>query len=809
MTLQELLKEAATKTELSFDDFRQMVIADFKLACISRETSLLGRKEVLTGKAKFGIFGDGKEIPQLALAKVFQNGDFRSGYYRDQTFALAAGICTVQNLFAQLYADPNSENEPMSSGRQMNSHFTTRSLDEKGNWKNLTEIKNSSADASPTASQMPRSLGLALASKLYRNLPTADSFKNFSNEGNEISFVNIGDASTSEGLFWETLNAAGVMKVPLVISVWDDGFGISVPIKFQTTKGSISDIVHGFMTDENGNGVDIYTVNGWDYPALVETYQVAIDKTRSTQIPCLIHVKECTQPQGHSTSGSHERYKNKERLQWEKDFDGIKKMKDWMIQSAISSNEEIETIEKEAKEFVLSEKKSAWNNFIEPIKNEINSLCEILDELISEGNSADEISSIKNNLNAIKEPFRRDAMSAAKNVLYLLRSENSAAKNNLIEWISNYSEKNVERYNTFLHSHSEHAALKVEKVKAEYADDSPLLNGFEILNKNFDEIFSRNKNVVAFGEDLGYIGDVNQGFAGLQEKYGELRVSDTGIREATIIGQGIGLAMRGFRPIAEIQYLDYLLYGLQPLSDDLATLHYRTKGIQKAPVIVRTRGHRLEGIWHTGSPMGMMLHSLRGIYILTPRNMVQAAGFYNTMLKSDDPAIIVECLNGYRLKEKLPTNIADFTVPIGVPEILKEGNDVTIVSYGSTLRIIQEAIEKLEKLNISCELIDVQSLLPFDVNHAIVESVKKTNRVVFIDEDVPGGATAFMLQKVLEEQNAYQYLDSKPKTISAKAHRSAYASDGDYWSKPNAEEIFEEIYNLMHEAEPGYYPPLY
>jgi len=809
MSVAEHLQGHIAGTELSFNDFSGMVLADYRLACLSREASLLGRKEVLTGKAKFGIFGDGKEIPQLAMARVFRPGDFRSGYYRDQTFALAAGMCTVQQLFAQLYADTDPAHEPMSGGRQMNAHFATRSIDEQGRWLPLSGIKNSTADSSPTASQMPRSLGIALASRFFRELPGLSGFPELSDQGNEVSFVTIGDASTSEGHFWETLNAAGVMQVPLVISVWDDGYGISVPIAFQTTKGSISEITRGFMTDENGNGVDIYVVNGWDYPALIETYQVAVEKTRTTHIPCLIHVKEVTQPQGHSTSGSHERYKSKERLEWEKENDGIRRMREWILQSAITDEAALQAIEQEARESARQQQKQAWTDYTTPIREELSHLVSVLQNSIEEGDAPEVLQPLSEQLSALREPFRRDLLESARAALYALRGKQTAAKDTLVAWIRNYELANAERYNTHLLAEHEGSALQVRPEPAVYADDAPLLNGFEILNACFDAALDRDLRVMAFGEDLGKIGDVNQGFAGLQEKYGPLRVADTGIREATIMGQGIGLAMRGLRPIAEIQYLDYLLYGLQPLSDDLATLHYRTNGIQKAPLIVRTRGHRLEGIWHTGSPIGMILHALRGMHVLVPRNMTQAAGFYNTLLQSDDPALVIECLNGYRLKEKLPSNIGSFCLALGIPEILREGEDVTLVSYGSTLRVIEEAMKRLDESGIHAELLDVQTLLPFDTAGVILESVKKTNRVVFIDEDVPGGATAYMMQQVLEVQGAYQYLDSAPLTISAKAHRSAYASDADYFCKPNAEEIFEKVYGMMRENNPQRFPALF
>ncbi len=792
---------------LSFSDFKNEVLNDFRIACISRETSLLGRKEVLTGKAKFGIFGDGKELAQIALAKSFEPGDWRSGYYRDQTWMFALGELTVEQFFAQLYANPNQEEEPMSAGRQMNGHYATRLQDENGNWLDLTQRYNSSADGSPTASQMPRSLGLALASKLYRANDELNDFKIFSERGNEVSFVSIGDASTSEGLFWETLNAAGVMRVPLAVSVWDDGYGISVPKKYQTTKESISEITKGFQADEQGRGFDIYVCEGWNYPKLVETYKRGIEKIRKTHIPALFHIIEVTQPQGHSTSGSHERYKTPERMQWEKDFDCVKKMSEWITESKIATVEELEEIQKEAKHHALGSKSVAWKKFNQPLKEEINELVELIGKVVDEIGD-ESLQSFISNIQSAIDPVRKDILKAGKSVVRNLRGQSFSSLNNLKVWLKQFEEKYQKEYSSHLHSETGLNALKVPVVEAEYSESSRVVNGFEVLNVAFDMLFRKYPNVVAFGEDVGKIGDVNQGFSGIQEKYGEHRIFDTGIREATIMGQGIGLALRGFRPIAEIQYLDYLLYGLQPLSDDLACLQYRTKGIQKAPLIVRTRGHRLEGIWHTGSPMGMIINSLRGMYVCVPRNMVQAAGMYNTLLQSDEPALVIECLNGYRLKEQLPDNLSEFTVPLGVPEVIKEGSDVTLVTYGSCVRIAEEAMAMLDEAGISVELIDVQTLLPFDIHHSIIESVKKTNRVVFLDEDVPGGAAAYMFQKVFEEQQAFRWLDSEPRTITAKAHRAAYGTDGDYFSKPNAEEVYEVIYGIMTEADPDSYPNL-
>ena len=793
--------------EMTFEQFKNEVLSDLKVAVISRETSLLGRKEVLTGKAKFGIFGDGKELAQIALAKSFEPGDWRSGYYRDQTWMMALGELTVEQFFAQLYANPDQDQEPMSGGRQMNGHYATAIQDKNGNWLDQTSRYNSSADASPTACQMPRSLGLALASKLYRENAALEDFTNFSNKGNEVSFVSIGDASTSEGLFWETLNAAGVMKVPLAISVWDDGYGISVPKKYQTTKESISKIIEGFQTDENGNGVDIYTCEGWNYPKLVETYKRGIEKVRKTHIPALFHI-DVTQPQGHSTSGSHERYKTADRLQWEKDFDCIQQMQDWVIKSGIATESECEQITEDAKSHVAESRRAAWRKFNEPLKEEISDIVTLIKNVAEESGNAEYTDQVLYELNTAIDPVRRDIIKAGKKVIVHFRMESFPAISELREWVKEFGNKYQNIYSSHLYSETDKNALKVKTVPAVYEEDSKTLNGFEILNVAFEKLFRKYPNIVAFGEDVGRIGDVNQGFSGLQEKFGEVRIFDTGIREATIMGQGIGLALRGFRPIAEIQYLDYLLYGMEPLVDDLTCLQYRTKGIQKAPLIVRTRGHRLEGIWHTGSPMGMIINSLRGMYVCVPRNMVQAAGMYNTLLQSDEPALVIECLNGYRLKERLPENVDEFTVPLGVPEVVKEGDDVTLVTYGSCVRVAEEAMRLLEETGISVELIDVQTLIPFDINHLIIESVKKTNRIVFLDEDVPGGASAYMFQKVFEEQGAYRWLDAEPKTITAKDHRTAYGSDGDYFGKPNADQVFEVIYGMMSEVDPGNWPGL-
>lgn len=784
--------------KLSFDKFRDEVLLDYTMVCISRETSLLGRKEVLGGKAKFGIFGDGKEVAQVAMAKFFQTGDFRSGYYRDQTFMLAAGLTNTEQIFAQLYADPNIKNEPFSGGRQMNCHFATKMVNENGDWLNLSGLKNISSDIAPTAGQMPRALGLAYASKAFRSISQLQSFTNLSNNGNEVCFATIGDASTSEGHFWETINAAGVLQIPLAVFVWDDGYGISVPKKYQTTKASVSDALSGMQKTENTNGFNIYKVKGWDYAGMCEVFEEGIRYARETHTPVLFHVEEITQPQGHSTSGSHERYKTQERLEWEREWDGIRKMKEWIIANALAKEEELDGIADRAKDHVRESKAAAWAKFITPVKKQVSRATDLIHAManaLPEQTSA--LQKLAVELSANREPLRRDVMKSLNNALTLAGNADAAY------WTKDYyNELQVENkklYNTHLYNDGPKSALKVTEVKPVFAGDAPMLNGFEVLNKFFDELFTANPKVVAFGEDLGYIGDVNQGFSGLQQKHGNDRIFDTGIRELTIMGQGIGLAMRGLRPIAEIQYLDYLLYGLQPLSDDVSTLHYRTAGQQSCPVIVRTRGHRLEGIWHSGSPMGMVINALRGMYVCVPRNMTQAAGMYNTLLRSNDPGLVVECLNGYRLKEKLASNLLDFTVPLGVPEVIKEGTDVTIVSYGSTLRIIQDAVNTLEAQGISCEIVDVQTLLPFDINHKILESLKKTNRIIFVDEDVPGGAAAFMFNKVMEEQGGYKYLDVAPRTITGKAHRPAYGSDGDYFSKPNAEEIATIIREMMSE----------
>lgn len=784
-------------------------MADYRLACESREASLIGRKEVFMGKAKFGIFGDGKEVAQLAMAKVFKIGDFRSGYYRDQTFMFAIGQLSLQQYFAQLYAHTDVEADPASGGRLMNGHFATRMLDGQGKLKNLTESKNSSADISPTAGQMPRLLGMAYASKLFRNNKALHGYTNLSVNGNEIAFGTIGNASTSEGMFYEAMNAAGVLQVPMLMSVWDDAYGISVPQEYHTTKGSISKTLAGLQRNEREKGFEIINVKGWDYPALVEAYQRAEKICREEHVPVLVHVDEVTQPQGHSTSGSHERYKSKERLAWEAEHDCLRKMREWIIDEVNILPDELDDIEVEARKVAKEAKEKAWKAFNDSMQADFKEALSLLKELASASVAGSEVGVLAEALEKTQNPIRLDGIKAVKKALRLVRDENNAPKTNLINWLKSVEEENEKRYSSHLLSESDEAALKVKEIKPSYAEDAPEVDGREVMQAFFDIALGRDPLVFAIGEDVGKIGDVNQGFAGLQEKYGELRVTDTGIRECTIIGQGIGAALRGMRPIAEIQYLDYLLYALQIMSDDLACLQYRTKGGQKAPLIIRTRGHRLEGVWHSGSPIGMMLHSLRGMHVLTPRNMTQAAGFYNTLLQSDEPAIIVECLNGYRLKEKMPSNLGEYTVPLGVPEVLKEGNDVTIVTYGSMCRIIMDAAHELEKVGISCEVIDAQSLLPFDIHHSIVESVKKTNRLVLADEDVPGGASAYMMQKVVEEQGAYRYLDSKPLTIAAKEHRPAYASDGDYFSKPNPETVFDKIYAMMQEAEPIRFPSIY
>ncbi|CAM1351571.1 alpha-ketoacid dehydrogenase subunit alpha/beta [Tenacibaculum ascidiaceicola] len=812
--------EIANTQQLSFQDFKNEVLKDYRIARISRECSLLGRREVLTGKAKFGIFGDGKEVPQLAMAKAFQNGDFRSGYYRDQTFMMAIGELTPQQFFAGLYAHTDINVEPMSAGRQMGGHFATHSIDKNGNWKNLTAQKNSSADISPTAGQMPRLLGLAQASKIYRNVEGLEKHTNFSINGNEVAWGTIGNASTSEGLFFETINAAGVLQVPMIMNVWDDEYGISVHARHQTTKESISEILKGFQRENESNGYEIFVVNGWDYVQLIDTYNKASQIAREQHIPVLIHVKELTQPQGHSTSGSHERYKSKERLQWEQEFDCIAQMRKWILEfelenedgetlKFIDSEEDLINIEKEAKKEVSKAKRDAWSAYTNEIKAEVAEAVSLLETISQKSNNGSFITKYKNDLAAISEPIRKDILVAARKTLRYLRDEEFTEKTALKNFIKASIDKAAVKYSAHLLSETELATENIAAEAPTYAAEKNIVDARIIMRDNFDAILAKHPEVLIFGEDAGYIGDVNQGLEGLQEKFGELRVSDTGIREATILGQGIGMAMRGLRPIAEIQYLDYLLYALQIMSDDLATLRYRTFGKQKAPLIIRTRGHRLEGIWHSGSPMGGIINNVRGIHVLVPRNMTKAAGFYNTLLEGDDPALVVECLNGYRLKEELPTNLGDFKTPIGVVETIKEGTDITIVSYGSTLRIVEDAAKDLAQVGIDVEIVDAQSLLPFDLNHDTVKSVAKTNRLLVVDEDVPGGASAYLLQEIVENQNGYKHLDSKPQTLTAKAHRPAYGTDGDYFSKPSAEDVFEKVYEIMNEANPAKFKSLY
>ena len=815
----KLATESKT-SNLSFNDFKSEILNDYKIARISRECSLLGRREVLTGKAKFGIFGDGKEVPQLAMAKAFRNGDFRSGYYRDQTFMMAIGELSAQQFFSGLYAHTDIKIEPMSAGRQMGGHFATHSVHEDGSWKNLTTQKNSSADISPTAAQMPRLVGLAQASKVYRNSNNLHHHTKFSNNGNEVAWGTIGNASTSEGVFFESINAAGVLEIPMVMSIWDDEYGISVHAKHQTTKESISKILKGFQKEKHTNGYEIFVVNGWDYVQLIDVYTKASKIAREQHVPVIIHVKEVTQPQGHSTSGSHERYKNIERLKWEKEHDCIEKMREWILDfeledgdgnplKLVSGKEELIALEKEVKKEVSAAKRNAWSAFINEIKLEVTTASRLLEKMALKSSNKNFIIKLKNDLTSIVEPIRKDILSTSRKALRYVKDESFSEKIELQEFIMNSIKDAALKYSSHLSSETNAAAIKIAEILPIYNSQNKTVDGRIVMRDNFDAILKKYPEVLIFGEDAGQIGDVNQGLEGLQEKYGNQRVSDTGIREATIIGQGIGMAMRGLRPIAEIQYLDYLLYALQIMSDDLATLRYRTFGKQKAPLIIRTRGHRLEGIWHSGSPMGGIIHNIRGIHVLVPRNMTKAAGFYNTLLRGDDPALIIECLNGYRLKEQLPINFGEFTTPIGVIEIIKKGKDMTVVSYGSTLRIVQEAAVELLLVGIDIEIIDIQSLLPFDINHDTVKSVAKTNRLLIVDEDVPGGASAYLLQEIIETQDGYQYLDSKPATLSAKAHRPAYGSDGDYFSKPSAEDIFEKVYEMMHEAYPTKFKSLY
>lgn len=784
--------------KLSFDRFRDEVLKDYRLACESREASLLGRKEVLTGKAKFGIFGDGKEVAQIAVAKFFQSGDFLSGYYRDQTLAFASGQATMEEFFSQLYADPDSANEPHSSGRQMNSHFATEMVDSNGEWLDIVNRKNIAAGMAPTAAQMPRSLGFALASKLFRHSPALQDFEHLSNNGNEVCFCTIGDASTSEGHFWETLNAAGVQQVPLAIFVWDDGYGISVPKEYQTIKGSISEASKGMQIKDGTNGVEIYRLKAWDYAGMCEVFEMAIQKIRDTHVPALFHIEEVTQPQGHSTSGSHERYKSPERLEWEREWDANKKMREWILSNALASEDDLDEIEVASKKFVRESRLAAWQKYSVPIKDQVTRSLDLINEVANaEVTVSEKLQRAASALKVNREPQRKDILRCLHTAITI--AGDSEAAETLKKYYQQLLQEGYDFYSSHLYDESIKKISNVTGTGLSYSNDPSLLNGFEILNRYFDQLFNSNQKVVAFGEDVGKIGDVNQGFAGLQSKYGQYRIFDTGIRELTIVGQAIGLAMRGLRPIAEIQYLDYILYGLQPLSDDAASLHWRTKGRQSAPLIIRTRGHRLEGIWHSGSPMGLMIHSLRGFHICVPRNMVQAAGMYNTLLEGNDPAIVVESLNGYRLKEKFPDNLPSYRVAMGVPEIIREGSDITIVSYGSVLRIIQEAADLLQTMDIDCEIIDIQTLLPFDIHHSILDSLKKTNRIVFIDEDVPGGAAGYMFNKVMEDQGGYRWLDVAPRTITGKAHRPSYGSDGDYFSKPNTEEIVDVIREMVAE----------
>jgi len=799
MPMQNLFSsEVIDPEKLSFDKFREEVLKDYRVACESREASLLGRKEVLTGKAKFGIFGDGKEVPQVALAKFFKPGDFYAGYYRDQTLAFATGAATVEEFFSQLYADPDVNHDPHSAGRQMNSHFATAFIDTDGATLDLVNRKNLTAGLAPTAAQMPKALGLACASKAFREIAQLQPFTELSNNGNEVCFCTIGDASTSEGHFWETLNAAGVLQVPMVIFVWDDGYGISVPREYQTTKGSISEALKGFQKKDDTNGIDIYKVKAWDYAGMCEAFEAGIQNARLTHTPVLFHVEEVTQPQGHSTSGSHERYKSPERLEWEREWDGIKKMKEWIMENTLASEEELNEIETEAKELVRRSKIRAWEKYQEPILLQVNRSVEHIRNMA--GETPDEAASLQklaSVLAANREPGRKEVLQTLHKAIGL--SGRSQAARNARGYYDELIKENKALYNSHLYHEGARNILQVPEIKAVYQDSSPVMNGYEVLNRYFDTLFTHNPKVLAFGEDMGKIGDVNQGFAGLQARHGVERIFDTGIRELTIMGQGIGMAFRGLRPIAEIQYIDYLLYGLQPLSDDLASLQYRTAGRQTAPLIVRTRGHRLEGIWHSGSPMGLILGSLRGLHVCVPRNMVQAVGMYNTLLEGVDPALMIECLNGYRLKERLPANLLEFRVPLGIPEVVKEGEDITIVSYGSTLRIVQEAAKDLEEEGISCEVVDVQTLLPFDIHHGILESLKKTSRLLIVDEDVPGGAAGYIFNKVMEEQGGYRWLDTAPRTITGQAHRPAYASDGDYFSKPNAEQVIDAVRAMMAE----------
>ena len=801
----------STETKIDKHDFIKELLNDYRVMCLSREASLLGRKEVLTGKAKFGIFGDGKELPQIVMAKFFRNGDIRSGYYRDQTFMMATNNLTIKEFFAGLYAHTDIQKEPTSAGRQMGGHFSTRLIDENGKWLNLTEQKNSTSDISPTAGQMPRLVGLGLASKVYRNNKELSHLTNFSKNGDEIAFGTIGDASTSEGVFWESINAACVLEIPVVMSIWDDGYGISVPKKYQTTKESISEALAGFELDDKTNGLKIFRCNGWDYQDLYSAYKNATEFTRKHHKPSLIHVEEITQPQGHSTSGSHERYKSKERLAWAKEFDCISKFKEWLLSSnnglgkPISTLDELNRIEKDAKAEVKSIAKEAWKEFIQDIETERKAITSQIELLSSESGHKQELQKLISKIKGLKEPLRKELYQIFKSALRITIKENTNARKSVLSWFEKQKELLFDKYNSNVYNTYSSSSLNKGKVAPTFNSEE-LIDGRLILRNNFRTLFKRHPEILTFGEDTGKIGGVNQAMEGMQEEFGEIRVFDTGIREASIIGQGIGLALRGLRPIAEIQYLDYLLYAIQIMSDDISTLAYRTKGSQKCPLIIRTRGHRLEGVWHAGSPMGGIINLVRGMIVCVPRNMLKAAGFYNTLINSDDPALVIECLNGYRLKEKEPSNYGDFTTPIGVPEIVRTGDDVTVVSYGSTFNLCEQAADILADMNISCELIDVQTLLPFDINHMIVNSLKKTNKIIFIDEDVPGGATSFMLNEVINVQKGYYHLDAQPITLTAKEHRPAYGSDGDYFSKPNVDEIIDAIYGIMHEYNPSSYP---
>lgn len=793
-----------SSSELSFEDFKNIVINDYRICFESRQASLIGRREVLTGKAKFGIFGDGKEVAQIAMAKAFRNGDWRSGYYRDQTFMFATGMATITEFFSQLYANTDVEAEPSSGGRQMNCHFSTRVLNEDGSWKNQLLTKNTSADISTTGGQMARLVGLAQASKLYRTNPELSYLTHFSSGGNEVAFGTIGNGSTSEGVFFESINAAGVLQIPMAVSIWDDGFAISVPSELQTTKQDISEVLKGFQRDEKGEGFEIFKVKGWDYPGLCETYEKAIAICREKHIPVMIHVYELTQPQGHSSSGSHERYKSKARLEWEMQFDCLLKMRNWMLESAIITEEDLAELEAKAKDFVRVCRKNAWDAFQKVMRQEAAEA-----ESLLKAFGIKAFDEMAESIQASVEVSRREILQHVRKALRTLAGKDSLEKQNLLSWYTKQMQDNHERYNSRLFTDSLDSHVHIPVVAAEYDEDSKWIDGREILNHCFDSNFSRDSRIIAFGEDVGSIGDVNQGFAGLQDKFGTLRVADTGIRESTIIGQGIGLGLRGLKPIAEIQYLDYILYAINVISDDLASLSYRTKGGQKAPVIIRTRGHRLEGVWHSGSPMATLLGIMRGIHICVPRDMTQAAGMYNTLLRADEPAVVIECLNGYRLKERLPNNVGEFTIPLGKAEILREGTDITIVSYGSTLRVVQEAAQELEDMGISIEIVDPQTLHPFDLDGLCAKSLKKTNKLLVADEDVPGGASAFILQQILETQKGYYYLDSAPRTISAKEHRPPYGTDGDYFSKPSVDDIIEVVYEMMSEANPGKYPPIF